>query len=120
MSSISINRETLPPPELLRGDVVVAFALSIFQAHKDRDAGFTCTAALAGHLEAILSVDYAPSKIVNDKEEEVAVSLAATGSKDHMVRLWNVGRKECIAYGKGHVSAVTSVAFAPRKRMLRL
>ena len=32
-----------------------------------------------------------------------------------MVRLWNVGRKECIAYGKGHVSAVTSVAFAPRK-----
>ena len=115
LNDANANRETLPPPELLCVATSSSPLLRIFQAHKDRDAGFTCTAALAGHLEAILSVDCAPSKIVNDKEEEVAVSLAATGSKDHMVRLWNVGRKECIAFGKGHVSAVTSVAFAPRK-----
>ena len=115
LNDANANRETLPPPELLCVATSSSPLLRIFQAHKDRNAGFTCTAALAGHLEAILSVDCAPSKIVNDKGEEVAVSLAATGSKDHMVRLWNVGRKECIAFGKGHVSAVTSVAFAPRK-----
>jgi U3 small nucleolar RNA-associated protein 13 len=115
LNDANAGRETLPPPELLCAATSSSPLLRIFQAHKDRNAGFTCIAALAGHSEAILSVDCAPSKIVNYKEEEVAVSLAATGSKDHMVRLWNVERRECIAFGKGHVSAVTSVAFAPRK-----
>ena len=114
LNDANADRETLPPPELLCAATSSSPLLRIFQAHKDRNAGFTCIAALAGHSEAILSVDCAPSKIVNDKEE-VAVSLAATGSKDHMVRLWNVEKRECIAFGKGHVSAVTSVAFAPRK-----
>ena len=120
LNDANATRETLPPPELLCAATSSSPLLRVFQAHKNRKSGFICVAALSGHSEAILSVDCAPSKIKNSSSSdnnntEISVSLAATGAKDHMVRLWNVDRKECIAFGKGHVSAVTSVAFAPKK-----
>jgi len=83
-----------------------------------------CTAALAGHAGAILTLDTA----VGPSGE----ALVITGSRDHTVRLWDLspsagatrddagtadvsaGGSRCLAVGEGHVGAVAAVAFARR------
>ena len=82
-----------------------------------------CTAALAGHAGAILTLDTA----VGPNGE----ALVLTGSRDHTVRLWDLSpaaepgaagdgerraerSSRCLAVGEGHVGAVAAVAFARR------
>ena len=82
-----------------------------------------CTAALAGHAGAILTLDTA----VGPSGE----ALVLTGSRDHTVRLWDLSpaaepgaagngerraerSSRCLAVGEGHVGAVAAVAFARR------
>ena len=89
-----------------------------------------CTAALAGHAGAILTLDTA----VGPNGE----ALVLTGSRDHTVRLWDLspeaaaarpgderrgadaadvaaaGASRCLAVGEGHFGAVAAVAFARR------
>jgi len=82
-----------------------------------------CTAALAGHAGAILTLDTA----VGPSGE----ALVLTGSRDHTVRLWDLSpaaepgaagdgerraerSSRCLAVGEGHVGAVAAVSFARR------
>ena len=67
-----------------------------------------CLDTLAGHTEAVLSLD-----CVN----RANTHLLASGSKDSTVRLWDISnvpndKASCLAVGTGHVSAVTAVAFS--------
>ena len=68
-------------------------------------ATMSCDVTLAGHTEAVLSLDALRLKS--------GQTLLASGSKDNTLRVWcpfSEGR--CIGVGTGHVGAVSAVAFA--------
>lgn len=68
-------------------------------------ATLSCAVTLAGHTEAVLSLDALRLKS--------GQTLLGSGSKDNTVRVWCPfpdGR--CIGVGTGHVGAVSAVAFA--------
>eukprot|EP00873_Tetraselmis_striata_P034175 jgi/Tetstr1/454439/TSEL_041339.t1 len=64
----------------------------------------SCTASLEGHTETVLCLDAA-------QPPGGGCVLLASGSKDNSVRLWGADPWRPLAAGRGHIGAVSAVAF---------
>ncbi|CAD7703119.1 unnamed protein product [Ostreobium quekettii] len=66
-----------------------------------------CTASLAGHSEAVLSVSFSPDG-----------KHLASGSGDCTVRFWDLDTQTPLKTGQGHTNWVLAVAWSPDARLL--
>ena len=62
---------------------------------------------LVGHTDIVLCA------AADSKLEKLA-----TGSKDHIVRIWNLKEKKCVSLCEGHTEAVSAVSFAHQNSSL--
>ena len=62
------------------------------------------TIALNGHIKSVCSVAWSPL-LLGQK--------IASGSNDHLVKIWDVESSMCLSTLNGHTNCVSSVAWSP-------
>jgi WD40 repeat protein len=73
-----------------------------------KDVQIRYIASLKGHTNWVHSVAFSPGS--SSKLE----GIIASGSEDQTVRIWDIGKGECIQVLRGHTRRVWSVAFSPK------
>ena len=94
-----------PPPESVPPQLVLASSSAALHVLSTDD--LSCQHSLVGHTDTVLALAVAHFPAHD-------CWLVLSGSKDKTVRLWHLGRQECLAVGSGHLGAVNAVAFASK------
>ncbi|KAL5215921.1 hypothetical protein ABZP36_007322 [Zizania latifolia] len=105
---VGYNDEILHLKFVGEDEQYLAVATNLEQVRVYDVISISCSYVLSGHTEIVVCIDTCVSAS--------GKTLVVTGSKDNTVRLWDMEKRSCIGFGKGHLGAIGSVAFSKKSK----